>query len=61
VDRWSGQVGTCNVGRNPVVATVAPHYGEEACLQGWLGSGTVFFSGCSLRCCFCQVRACLRA
>ncbi len=61
MDRWSGQVGTCNVGRNPVVATVAPHYGEEACLQGWLGSGTVFFSGCSLRCCFCQVRACLRA
>lgn len=49
-----GKLGVCSVGRNAVVATVAPHYGEEACLQGWKGSGTVFFSGCSMRCCFCQ-------
>lgn len=54
VDRTKGQLGTCQVGRNAVVATVAPHYGEEGCLQGWMGSGTIFFSGCSMRCCFCQ-------
>lgn len=55
MNRLEGKLGTCNVGRNAVVATIAPHYGEEACLQGWLGSGTIFFSGCSMRCCFCQV------
>jgi putative pyruvate formate lyase activating enzyme len=54
VDRAAGKLGVCGVGRNAVVATIAPHYGEEACLQGWLGSGTVFFSGCSMRCRFCQ-------
>lgn len=36
------------------VSTIAPHFGEEACLQGTRGSGSVFFSGCSLRCVFCQ-------
>lgn len=54
VDRAAGAVGVCGVGRHAVVATVAPHYGEEACLQGWRGSGTIFFSGCSMRCVFCQ-------
>lgn len=54
VDRLANQAGACQVGRNAVVATVAPHYGEEQCLQGWNGSGTVFFSGCSMRCVFCQ-------
>ncbi|KAI8473228.1 MAG: radical SAM superfamily protein [Monoraphidium minutum] len=54
VDRSAGQLGVCNVGRAAVVATAAPHYGEEACLQGWAGSGTIFFGGCSMRCCFCQ-------
>ena len=38
----------------PVVARAALHYGEEPCISGANGSGTVFFSGCSLRCCFCQ-------
>ena len=37
-----------------VVNTVAPHFGEEPCLQGHNGSGSVFFSGCNLRCVFCQ-------
>jgi antitoxin (DNA-binding transcriptional repressor) of toxin-antitoxin stability system len=37
-----------------VVASHFPHFGEENCLRGWNGSGTIFFSGCNLRCVFCQ-------
>jgi hypothetical protein len=37
-----------------VVASYFPHFGEENCLRGWNGSGTIFFSGCNLRCVFCQ-------
>lgn len=36
------------------VGTIAPHFGEEPCIQGHHGSGSVFFSGCNLRCVFCQ-------
>jgi putative pyruvate formate lyase activating enzyme len=36
------------------VSTIAPHFGEEPCIQGHNGSGSVFFSGCNLRCVFCQ-------
>lgn len=36
------------------VSTIAPHFGEEPCIQGVHGSGAVFFSGCNLRCVFCQ-------
>ena len=36
------------------VSTIAPHFGEEPCIQGHHGSGSVFFSGCNLRCVFCQ-------
>lgn len=39
---------------NPVIARAAPHFGEEPCISGTNGSGTVFFSGCSLRCIYCQ-------
>lgn len=46
--------GTCLVGADVVVNTVAPHFGEEPCIQGHNGSGSVFFSGCNLRCVFCQ-------
>ena len=38
--------GFCKMGELPVVARVAPHYGEEPCISGTKGSGTVFFSGC---------------
>ena len=38
----------------PRIARAAPHYGEEPCISGERGSGTVFFSGCNLRCVFCQ-------
>lgn len=37
-----------------LVARVAPHYWEEPCISGTAGSGTVFFSGCNLRCVYCQ-------
>ncbi|KAM0717447.1 hypothetical protein Q7P37_007299 [Cladosporium fusiforme] len=48
------KTGTCLVGADVVVNTIAPHFGEEPCLQGHNGSGSVFFSGCNLRCVFCQ-------
>lgn len=46
--------GFCKSGLNPVVALAKPHFGEEPCISGTRGSGTVFFSGCSLKCVFCQ-------
>lgn len=52
-DRESG-VGFCGVGNEYVVARAAPHFWEEPCISGEKGSGTVFFSGCNLRCVFCQ-------
>ena len=54
VDRLSDQPGLCKVGRHAVVASYFPHFGEENCLRGRNGSGTIFFSGCNLRCVFCQ-------
>ena len=40
----------------PRVIRAAPHYGEEPCISGTRGAGTIFFSGCNLRCVFCQNR-----
>jgi putative pyruvate formate lyase activating enzyme len=54
VDRSADQKGLCAIGRQAVVASYFPHFGEENCLRGWNGSGTIFFSGCNLRCVFCQ-------
>ena len=54
VDRLGGQRGLCAIGRQAVVASHFPHFGEEDCLRGRNGSGTIFFSGCNLRCVFCQ-------
>jgi putative pyruvate formate lyase activating enzyme len=54
VDRLSDQAGLCRVGRHAVVASHFAHFGEEDCLRGQRGSGTIFFSGCNLRCVFCQ-------
>lgn len=42
------------MGTDPVIARAALHFGEEPCISGSNGSGTVFFSGCPLRCRFCQ-------
>jgi len=49
-DKWSA----CKTGRFAVVGSYFPHSGEEDCLRGWNGSGTIFFSHCNLRCVFCQ-------
>jgi len=54
VNRKAGERGVCRVGGNAAVASFGPHFGEEAPLVGNNGSGTVFFSGCNLRCVFCQ-------
>jgi putative pyruvate formate lyase activating enzyme len=54
VDRRADVAGLCAIGRHAVVASHYPHFGEEDCLRGWRGSGTIFFSGCNLRCVFCQ-------
>ena len=46
--------GFCGMPALPVVARAALHHWEEPCISGTRGSGAVFFSGCSLRCVFCQ-------
>ncbi len=46
--------GFCGMGVRPKVARVGPHYWEEPCISGKKGSGAVFFSGCTLKCVFCQ-------
>lgn len=46
--------GFCRMGADPVIARAAPHYDEEPVISGTKGSGAVFFSGCALRCRFCQ-------
>jgi putative pyruvate formate lyase activating enzyme len=54
VDRIAGETKLCHTGRHARVASAFPHFGEEDCLRGWRGSGTIFFSLCNLRCVFCQ-------
>lgn len=46
--------GFCRSPALPRVARCAPHYGEEPCIAGPNGTGAVFFTGCNLRCVFCQ-------
>ena len=53
IDRTVG-FGFCQVPETPIIARAAPHFGEEPCITGTRGSGTVFFAGCNLRCVFCQ-------
>ena len=57
-DRAAGQAGFCGADDRLYVARAALHHWEEPCLSGApedvRGSGTVFFTGCALRCCYCQ-------
>jgi putative pyruvate formate lyase activating enzyme len=53
-DRLADRKAACKTGRHAWVASHFPHFGEEDCLRGWKGSGTIFFSHCNLRCVFCQ-------
>ena len=48
------KTGFCGMGESPRLARAALHFWEEPCISGTRGSGTVFFSGCTLRCAFCQ-------
>jgi len=54
VNRWTDERGVCGMGAQMFAARAALHHWEEPCLSGTRGSGTVFFSGCSLHCRFCQ-------
>ena len=53
-DRAAGQAGYCGAAGTLKVARAALHFWEEPCISGTRGSGTVFFSGCALKCCYCQ-------
>jgi putative pyruvate formate lyase activating enzyme len=54
VNRLDNAYATCLSGRQAVVSTAYPHFGEEDCLRGYAGSGTIFFGHCNLKCVFCQ-------
>ena len=54
VDRLEGRTAACHTGRWAYVSSAFAHFGEEDCLRGMRGSGTIFFSRCNLRCVFCQ-------
>ena len=54
VDRTKGAEGVCRTGRLASVSHALLHFGEEPVISGRSGSGTVFFSGCNLKCLFCQ-------
>ena len=54
VNRDGGEIGYCGTDSRIKIARAALHYWEEPCISGENGSGTVFFSGCNLRCVFCQ-------
>ena len=53
-DRSAGKKGFCGMDERIYLARAALHMWEEPCISGTKGSGAVFFSGCGLRCCFCQ-------
>jgi putative pyruvate formate lyase activating enzyme len=53
-DRLADKAGVCKTGRFACVSSFSTHQGEERCLSGWHGSGTIFFTWCNLRCPFCQ-------
>ena len=46
--------GECRVGAQAIVSSAFPHFGEEDCLRGTRGSGTIFFGACDLQCVYCQ-------
>ncbi|MDD2732967.1 MAG: radical SAM protein [Desulfuromonadaceae bacterium] len=54
VNRIKGERGICGAGLRPKIASANVHHGEEPPISGTKGSGTIFLSGCSLKCVFCQ-------
>lgn len=53
-DRLSGKISFCGSDNRIKIARSALHFWEEPCISGKNGSGTVFFSGCNMKCIFCQ-------
>lgn len=60
VDRTAGEKGFCGMTDKLMAARAALHMWEEPCISGEEGSGTVFFSGCNMRCVYCQNRSIAR-
>jgi len=54
VNRLNGELGFCRSAHLPIVAAVCAHHGEEPAISGTMGSGTVFFANCNMRCVYCQ-------
>ena len=54
VDRLADETKVCHTGRHARVSSAFAHHGEESCLRGSRGSGTIFFARCNLGCVFCQ-------
>ena len=54
VNRLENEIGYCSIGKKAVVSSAFAHRGEERPISGSRGSGTIFFSGCNLKCVFCQ-------
>ncbi len=54
VNRLDGQVGLCGAGATAKVASYNLHFGEEPAISGTRGSGTIFFSRCTMKCVYCQ-------
>ena len=54
INRLKGKTGFCRVGSGIQISHAGLHFGEEPPISGTRGSGTIFFSGCNLRCVFCQ-------
>ncbi|QBD87090.1 radical SAM protein [Clostridium tetani] len=54
INRLEGEIGYCGASNKLMISRAALHFGEEPCVSGESGSGTVFFSNCNLKCVFCQ-------
>ncbi|UCH35706.1 MAG: radical SAM protein [Armatimonadota bacterium] len=54
VNRLEGKLGTCRTGKDALISSHGPHFGEETPLVGARGSGTIFLTNCNLKCIFCQ-------
>lgn len=54
VNRNAGKKGKCRVANEIIISGVHPHFGEEPCLVGKHGSGTIFFASCNMNCIYCQ-------
>lgn len=54
VNRLQDEKGFCGAGKRTAISSYNLHFGEEPPISGYRGSGTIFFTHCNLRCCFCQ-------